>query len=150
MAVVLGPNASVLLSDYNITSVDVYEDTGLSVVIPAGNPEATILLDARGIIGPNVGAVGGSWITVKLVVEDGGDPYDVPNSERLLVFVDQDSVTGQNFQAQATFTFPVELTDTTLTTTVKVFAILKGVSAGYSLARVASNSDGTTVLSWTL
>lgn len=149
MAVIVGHNTVVLSTPFDIPSVGTWFDTGLFLTLPNGLPSGsdfTMNLDVRGVLGPNAYSVGGSWITVKLVVDDGSPLYDFPNSERLLVFVDQPSVNGGHFQSNQGFAFKANLGDGTLTTKIRLYAILVGCSAGYSIARIESNSAGLTVL----
>lgn len=150
MAVVVGHNTVVLGTPFNIPSVDTWSDTGLVVTLPSGlssGNDFTVVLDVRSVLGPNIGSTGGSWITIKLVVDDGSPLYDYPNSERLLVFVDSPTVNGGSFQSNQSFSFKANLGDGSLTTKIRLYAILKGCTTGYSIARIESNSDGLTVIS---
>lgn len=150
MAVVVGHNTVVLDTPFNIPSVDTWSDTGLFLTLPSGLPGGSnfnIVLDVRGVLGPNTGSTGGSWIAIKLVVDDGSPLYDYPNSERLLVFVDSSTANGGSFQSNQSFSFKAVLDDGSLTTKIRLYAILKGCTTGYSIARIESNSDGLTVIS---
>lgn len=151
MAVVLGPNTSVLSSPFSVTaSVGTFQDTGLSVAVPPqsleGQHDFCAYVDVRGNLNPVSGS-GDSWMTVKVVADDGSSPYDVPDSERLLLFVGQTQVDGNQHQSQESFTVPFTLSDPSLATTLHLHVLVGGCSSGVNFARIESNNDGRTIMS---
>lgn len=136
---VFASGSAVLGADYSITSAAAtYEDTGLSITLPA---KGTYLVraDVRGKIKGNAGTFW--WLTAKFY--NSTDAADVANSERLIVLTNQTAVELHN-------TAPITaIVTVTASKTIKLYAYRHGAGTpSWTTSQIGSDTNGRTVMSY--
>lgn len=136
---ILASGSAVLGADYSITSAaGTYEDTGLSITLPA---KGTYLVraDVRGKIKGNAGTYW--WLTGKFY--NSTDAADVVNSERIIVLTNQTAVELHN-------TAPITAIVTVAASkTIKLYAFRHGAGTpSWTTSQIGSDANGRTVMSY--
>lgn len=128
---------SVLGGNFSLTTTGSYQDTGLSVTVPAAGTYL-INYNTRVYLAWTVGSFPG--VSVKLFQTD--TSADTPNSIRNPLVVNSSS---GDYQTHAAFSV---IATTTGSATFKLYAVRTGVGVTFTASQVVSDANGLTTLSY--